>query len=308
MLYVGLGSGKIILSKKMPAGQIMRHHGKGEKMREKEIFNKNNDFQKFEVLKTNRKKRYRYNEFLVEGVRSLNEAVKNNWKIKSFLYDKGNLSDWARDMIARVQTDLNFCLTPDLMKELSGKEDTSELMAVIEMREDRLDTIMLSENPFIVLFDRPSNKGNLGTMIRSCDALGADMLILTGHSVDLYDTDVVVAAMGSFFNLPVIRISDNKMLFEYVNKLRTWYPDFITVGTTAHNAKPIYTANLASPLMLMMGNETMGLNKAFKEYCDLLCTIPMSEKSYATSFNVSCAASILMYEITRQRITKGLGL
>lgn len=283
----------------MPAGQIMRHHGKGEKMREKEIFNKNNDFQKFEVLKTNRKKRYRYNEFLVEGVRSLNEAVKNNWKIKSFLYDKGNLSDWARDMIARVQTDLNFCLTPDLMKELSGKEDTSELMAVIEMREDRLDTIMLSENPFIVLFDRPSNKGNLGTMIRSCDALGADMLILTGHSVDLYDTDVVVAAMGSFFNLPVIRISDNKMLFEYVNKLRTWYPDFITVGTTAHNAKPIYTANLASPLMLMMGNETMGLNKAFKEYCDLLCTIPMSEKSYATSFNVSCAASILMYEITR---------
>lgn len=292
----------------MPAGQIMRHHGKGEKMREKEIFNKNNDFQKFEVLKTNRKKRYRYNEFLVEGVRSLNEAVKNNWKIKSFLYDKGNLSDWARDMIARVQTDLNFCLTPDLMKELSGKEDTSELMAVIEMREDRLDTIMLSENPFIVLFDRPSNKGNLGTMIRSCDALGVDMLILTGHSVDLYDTDVVVAAMGSFFNLPVIRISDNKMLFEYVNKLRTWYPDFITVGTTAHNAKPIYTANLASPLMLMMGNETMGLNKAFKEYCDLLCTIPMSEKSYATSFNVSCAASILMYEITRQRITKGLGL
>lgn len=308
MLYVGPGSGKIILSKKMPAGQIMRHHGKGEKMREKEIFNKNNDFQKFEVLKTNRKKRYRYNEFLVEGVRSLNEAVKNNWKIKSFLYDKGNLSDWARDMIARVQTDLNFCLTPDLMKELSGKEDTSELMAVIEMREDRLDTIMLSENPFIVLFDRPSNKGNLGTMIRSCDALGADMLILTGHSVDLYDTDVVVAAMGSFFNLPVIRISDNKMLFEYVNKLRTWYPDFITVGTTAHNAKPIYTANLASPLMLMMGNETMGLNKSFKEYCDLLCTIPMSEKSYATSFNVSCAASILMYEITRQRITKGLGL
>lgn len=292
----------------MPAGQIMRHHGKGEKMREKEIFNKNNDFQKFEVLKTNRKKRYRYNEFLVEGVRSLNEAVKNNWKIKSFLYDKGNLSDWARDMIARVQTDLNFCLTPDLMKELSGKEDTSELMAVIEMREDRLDTIMLSENPFIVLFDRPSNKGNLGTMIRSCDALGADMLILTGHSVDLYDTDVVVAAMGTFFNLPVIRISDNKMLFEYVNKLRTWYPDFITVGTTAHNAKPIYTANLASPLMLMMGNETMGLNKSFKEYCDLLCTIPMSEKSYATSFNVSCAASILMYEITRQRITKGLGL
>lgn len=56
--------------------------------------------------------------------------------------------------------------------ELSGKEETSELMAVIEMREDKLDNVPLSDHPFIVLFDRPSNRGNLGTMIRSCDALG----------------------------------------------------------------------------------------------------------------------------------------
>ena len=249
-------------------------------MAETKVSNKNNIFQRFEVLKTNRNKRYRYNEFLVEGVRSLNEAVKNNWKIKSFLYDRNNLSDWATDMIRNVST---------------------ELMAVIEMREDSLEYVPLSDNPFIVLFDRPSNKGNLGTMIRSCDALGADLLIITGHAVDLYDPDVVVSAMGSFFNMPVIRISDNNALFAYVDRLKQLYPGFITVGTTAHRESPVYSADLTVPLMLMMGNETMGLNKAFKEYCDLLCTIPMSDKSYASSFNVSCAASILMYEITRQR-------
>lgn len=270
-------------------------------MQEAKVFTKNNIFQKFEVLKTNRNKRYRYHEFFVEGVRSLNEAVRNNWKIKSFVYDKNNLSDWAKDMINKVNTDMNYCLTPELMKELSGKEDTSELMAVIEMREDELEQVTLSDKPFIVLFDRPSNRGNLGTMIRSCDALGVDMLIITGHAVDLYDTDVVVSAMGSFFKLPVIRISDNKALFEYIDKLKKRYTDFTTIGTTAHNEDPVYSINLTSPLMLMMGNETMGLNKTLKEYCDLLCTIPMSENSYATSFNVSCAASILMYEITRQR-------
>ena len=273
-------------------------------MQEAKVFTKNNIFQKFEVLKTNRNKRYRYHEFFVEGVRSLNEAVRNNWKIKSFVYDKNNLSDWAKDMINKVNTDMNYCLTPELMKELSGKEDTSELMAVIEMREDELEQVTLSEKPFIVLFDRPSNRGNLGTMIRSCDALGVDMLIITGHAVDLYDTDVVVSAMGSFFKLPVIRISDNKALFEYIDKLKKRYTDFTTIGTTAHNEDPVYSINLTSPLMLMMGNETMGLNKTLKEYCDLLCTIPMSENSYATSFNVSCAASILMYEITRQRVIK----
>ena len=92
-------------------------------------------------------------------------------KIKNFLYNKDSLSDWAKDMIRSVKTEENYCLTEELLRELSGKTDGSELMAVIEMREDRLEDVKLSENPFIVLFDRPSNKGNLGTMIRSCDAL-----------------------------------------------------------------------------------------------------------------------------------------
>lgn len=270
-------------------------------MKEKYIYSKNNIYQKFEVLKTNRNKRYRYNEFLVEGVRSLKEAVNNHWRIKHFLYNKDSLSDWAKDMIRSVKTEENYCLTEELLKELSGKTDGSELMAVIEMREDCLASIKLSENPFIILFDRPSNKGNLGTMIRSCDALGSDMLIITGHSVDLYDPEVVVSAMGSFFNMPVVRVPDNNLLFEFIDRLKKQYPGFRTIGTTAHKENPVYKVDMTHPLMLMMGNETMGLNKAFKDYCDVLCTIPMSLDSYATSFNVSCAASILMYEISRQR-------
>ncbi|MDE7326018.1 MAG: hypothetical protein K2N63_07070 [Lachnospiraceae bacterium] len=274
-------------------------------MQEIKIYSKNSTYQKFEVLKTNRNKRYRYHEFLVEGVRSLNEAVKNNWEIHSFLYDKTNLSDWAKDMIANTHTKINYCLSAELMRDLSGKEDTSELMAVIGMREDCLREVSLSENPFLVLFDRPSNRGNLGTMIRSCDALGADMLILTGHAVDLYDPDVVVSAMGSFFNMPVVRVEDNRELFSYLADLKHRYPDFTMLGTTAHKEKTIWEADLTVPLMLMMGNETMGLNKAFKDACDILCTIPMAKTSYASSFNVSCAASILMYEVVRQRGGKG---
>lgn len=273
-------------------------------MQETKVNTKNNIFQKFEVLKTNRNKRYRYHEFLVEGVRSLNEAVKNGWAIHSFLYDRANLSDWAKEMIANTKTEMNYCLSAELMQGLSGKEDTSELMAVIGMREDRFEDVPLSETPFLVLFDRPSNRGNLGTMIRSCDALGADMLILTGHAVDLYDPDVVVSAMGSFFNMPVVRVEDNRRLFSYLADLKRRYPGFMVLGTTAHKEKTIWETDLCVPLMLMMGNETMGLNKAFKDACDVLCTIPMAETSYASSFNVSCAASILMYEVVRQRAGK----
>lgn len=265
------------------------------------IFSKNSMYQKFEVLKTNRNKRYKYNEFLIEGVRSLNEAVNNHWKIKSFLYNKNSLSDWARNMINTVSTEQNYCLTLELMQELSEKNDHSELMAIIEMREDCLEQIQLSECPFVVVFDRPSNKGNLGTIIRSCDALGADVLIITGHAVDLYDPEVVVSSMGSFFNMSVVRVVDNTRLFAYIEDLKKRYPKLKVIGTTAHKEKPVYNEDLAQPVIIMIGNETMGLNKLFKGYCDQLCTIPMNEKSYASSFNVGCAASILMYEVNRQR-------
>lgn len=270
-------------------------------MRVVRVSGRDNAFQRFEVLRRNRNKRYKYNEFLVEGVRSLNEAVENGWRIKSFLYNGDSLSRWASEMIEKVDTEVNYWLTAELMDELSGKEDSSELMAVIEMREDRLDSVPLSDNPLIMLFDRPSNKGNLGTMIRSCDGLGADMLIITGHGVDLYDPDVVVAAMGSFFNMPVVRAVDNDALFRYIQELKERYPGFTVLGTTAHQERAAYSLDLTGSLMVMMGNETLGLNRAFKEACDRLCTIPMSQRSYASSFNVSCAASILLYEVARQR-------
>lgn len=272
-----------------------------------DIFTRNNVYQHFQVLKNNRNKRYKYKEFFVEGVRSINKAVEKGWHIKSFIYGKGRLSDWAGSLLRTVRTEGNYCLADALLEELSGKTDTSELMAVLEMKSGRLPDACLSDCPFIVLFDRPSNKGNLGTMIRSCDALGADLLIMTGHSVDLYDPDVITSAMGSFFSLPVARVSNNDELWQFISDIRGRHPGFKLVGTTAHKQEPVYNIDLTAPVMLMVGNETMGLNQAFKERCDILCTIPMSQSSYASSFNVGCAASIMMYELVRQRnMAKGI--
>lgn len=120
------------------------------------------------MLKTNRNKRYKYGEFFVEGVRNINNAVENGWEIVSFLYDGDRkLSDWARDKLAAVRTQVNYALRGDLLAALSGKADTSELLAVVKMRDDDFSRIPLSENPLIALFDRPSNHGNLGTILRS---------------------------------------------------------------------------------------------------------------------------------------------
>lgn len=267
----------------------------------RDIYSRDAVFQKFQVLRTNRNKRHRYGQFLVEGVRNLNQAVANGWSIASFLYPRDReLSGWARGILRDVKTEENFRLSPELMEELSGKEDTSELMAVVDMRKGGAEQFELSGNPLLVLFDRPSNRGNLGTLLRSCDGLGADGLILTGHGVDLYDPEVVTASMGSFFQVPAVHL-ELRDVTAYIDTLRERYPGFRTVGTTAHKQHPVWGEDLAGPVMLLLGNETDGLSYSFKQSCDVLCTIPMAEDGSASSFNVSCAGTVLLYEAVRQR-------
>lgn len=267
----------------------------------REIYSRDAAFQKFQVLKTNRSKRHRYGQFLVEGVRSLNQAAENGWRIDSFIYPRDReLSGWARDMLKRPGEREDYRLSAELMEELSGKEDASELMAVVRMREGGAGRFRLGPSPLLVLFDRPSNRGNLGTLLRSCDGLGADGLILTGHGVDLYDPEVVTAGMGSFFRVPAAQM-ELKDVMEYIAELRERFPGFKTVGTTAHKQRPVWGEDLTGPVMLMLGNETDGLSYGFKESCDVLCTIPMAESGSASSFNVACAGTVLLYEAVRQR-------
>ncbi len=267
----------------------------------REVYVKNNIYQHILVLQTNRKKRNHYKEFVVEGVRNINEAIRNGWEIKYFVCVEGELSIWAKEILKNVKTSGNYRFSKALMKEISGKEDTSELLAVVRMREYALEQIDITANPFWVLFDRPSNKGNLGTLIRSCDALGVDVLILTGHSVDMYDPEVIAATMGTFFSLRIVRLQDNDVLEKIICKVRSRHKDFKLIGSTAHGTRAVFELDLTSPLMLLVGNETRGLSYHLKETCSELCTIPMAETSAASSFNVSCAASIMMYEVMRQR-------
>ena len=232
-------------------------------MKNIKIRSKDAAWQKLEVLKTNRNKRYRYFEFLVEGVRNLNEARANGWEFSSLIYCPDlPLSDWAKAMLREVKTDFNIELTPALMAELSEKDDTSELMAVVKMRPDDPAQIRFHGVPLLALFDRPSNKGNLGTILRTLDSLGADGLILTGHGVDLYDPEVIGASMGSFFHVPAVRIPKHDDLAAYLESLRAQYGSLSVLGTTAHAEKPLWDCDLTVPTLFMIGCETDGLSAA----------------------------------------------
>jgi TrmH family RNA methyltransferase len=184
------------------------------------------------------------------------------------------------------------------MSELSGKEDASELIAVMEMPPDDLDRIPPRADMVVVVFDRPTNKGNLGTMIRTCDALGCHGLIVTGHAVDLYDPETVRASMGSLFHLPVVRLPSHNELLTWISSVKRGHPGLQLVGSSARGAVPLPQCAFSRPAVLLIGNETMGLSRNYKDRCDVLVSIPMSANSSASSLNVACAASILVYAMT----------
>jgi len=270
------------------------------------IHTKNATFQKFIVLKTNRNKRHKYGEFFVEGVRNINEAIDTGWQFASFIYSFDRpLSHWAQNIVQTVPTDVNYELPQHLMAELSDKEETSELLAVIKMAS-AAEKQNSSTSPIFVLFDRPSNKGNLGTVLRSCECFGVSEFVITGHSVDIYDADVIKSSTGAFFRVPFLQLTDNISIDAYIANLKSQHTRLVVVGTTPHTEIAASGVDLTVPVLLFLGNETDGLNRHLTEKCDCVVTIPMSARAVTESLNVSCAASILLYEISRQRGVGGI--
>lgn len=257
---------------------------------------RNNIYQRVMVLKTNRYKRNDYQEFFVEGVHNIRLALKYGWQVKHWIAKEGSLSSWAKEMLATVETEGNYCFSDELMREITERTDGSELTAVFKMRRQ---TVEPSENPFIILFDRPSRKGNLGTILRSADAFGCDGVIVTGHGVDVYDPEVLSASMGSFFAVKTERLDSNREIEERLRGLKARFPGLSLVATAETGSVSIRDYDFTKPTVLLLGNEADGLSRFYLDISDASVRIPMVGE--ATSFNVANAASIFMYEAFTQR-------
>lgn len=264
------------------------------------IYSKNDNFQILNALKTNREKRNKLG-FLFEGVRNINNALQYGWKINAFLYSPDRkLSEWAKQVLGASQAGTHYELSVEVLAELSNKDESSELMAIAEIPKDDFARIAPKANPLIILFDRPSSRGNLGTLIRTCDALGVDGLVVTGHAVDVYDPETVSATTGSLFSLPVVRASAHEELVQWMDAMKRTYPNLQIVGTDEKGKESMHAHDFTKPTMLFAGNETHGLSAALRALTDTTVNIPMKGGS-ASSLNVAVATSMVIGEINRQR-------
>lgn len=249
-----------------------------------------------EVKGLNKKRdRFKKGLYFIEGIRLVEDSIESNESIEYILYsDRLHETLEGRKLFDRLKDNFKYYkINHDLFREISDTESPQGILAVIRMKKFTLEDIT-KEKSFIVFLDRLQDPGNMGTIIRSADALGASGIIVSKGSVDIYNPKVVRSTMGSLFHLPIIQVKES---VETIAKLKDL--GVKVLATSVEKAKYCYDTDLTEKILIIIGNEGNGISDELFKISDESIIIPMEGKS--ESLNVAMASSIIMYEVLRQR-------
>ena len=257
---------------------------------------------RFKSLRSLRLRKYRQREglFFIEGIRIVEEALTAGAPVETLVYAPDLLvSDRARAIVERLDPARCLALSGDLFHALSGRDAPQGIAATVRFTDPALSEIPLVDDLLVIVAYQLRDPGNLGTIIRTADAVGATGVVVVEPSVDLYDPGAVRATMGSLFALPIVRLADEAVLSRWFDDVRATGVPLQVVASSAHATQLHFEADYRRPLALLVGSERRGLPQAVRERADIQVRLPMSGR--ATSLNVAAATAALVYEIVRQR-------
>ncbi len=224
--------------------------------------------------------------FLVEGIHHVGEVIEAGWNVVDILYAPDTLtSSFAHDLISRL-TSAPQPVTSQVMASLADKENPQGILAVVRQKQTRLSE--LSQVVNAVALVSPQDPGNVGTILRTMDAVGVDALFLLDGGVELYHPSVVRSSMGTLFWKPVVQTSfDHFVQWAREKKCQL-------IGTSARGDVEYHTLIPQKPWVLVLGNEQKGLSREQMDACDVTVSMPM--KGRVSSLNLSVAAGVLLYQ------------
>lgn len=244
-------------------------------------------------IKKLNKKRYRaeHGQFLIEGFRFVEEALKSTFKVPYIFISETSLDKYRSFGIEKlIQHDTKVnCIKASLLKELCNTENPQGILAVVNNKKVEIE----NKEGFYVLVDKVQDPGNMGTIIRSAHATGALGVIITKGTVDVYNDKTLRSTMGSIFNIPVIEDEN----FEVVKDLKK--NGFKLLVSSLDTENNFYDLDLTSKVIISVGNEGNGISEELYELNDEKVKIPMP--GGAESLNAAVAASVMMYEAVRQK-------
>jgi len=238
-----------------------------------------------------RKVRQETGLFLVEGIHHVGAAIEAGWTVDALLYAPDMLvSEYGLKMV-KEQTILGMhcvAVATDVFISLAEKDNPQGILAVVRQKRMSMEDVDVDGFDWGVAVLSPQDPGNLGSILRSIDAVGADGLIELDGGVDPYHPSAVRASMGTMFHKPVIQASFDE--FIHWGKRN----GFQIIGTSAHAQNGYRTLQgSAHKAMLLLGSEQKGLSPEQMAVCDRAVSIPMLGK--ASSLNLSVAAGVLLY-------------
>jgi len=247
---------------------------------------------KYKYIKSllQKKARQKNGEFTVEGIKSVRDAIGAGWEISMIAVSESFSDEQCFDYPENVPV---YRIPDNMFAALCDTETPQGIMAVLKMRSSAEFRSDMSK--VYIYCDSVSDPGNLGTIIRTADAIGAGGVLLSGGCVDIYAPKTIRATMGSFFHIDVWESFDYEMLAEMK---KSGYK--IVSGALIENSITHIECDMTVPVVIVVGNEANGVSEAVLGMSDECVKIPIV--GMAESLNVSVAAGVLMYEALRQRM------
>jgi len=237
--------------------------------------------------------------FMAEGLKLVIDALDLGWTIRTLVFSKSGLGNTAVEKAAArtvAAGGLVLEVNDKVLGAITRRENPQMVVGVFEQRWTALADVKPSGNDVWVALDRVRDPGNLGTVIRTVDAVGAKGIILVGDTTDPFAVETVRATMGSIFAVPLVRAGDQAFL--------SWRKGFsgLVAGTHLKGSVDYRSVDYrGKPVVLVMGNEQQGLPTHLAETCDRLVRIPQAGR--ADSLNLAVATGVMLYEVRRSALS-----
>jgi TrmH family RNA methyltransferase len=245
-----------------------------------------------------KKFRDQQNAFLAEGLKLVIDALDLGWTIRTLVFAKSGKGNPAVEKTAArtvASGGLVLEVSEKVLSAITRRDNPQMVVGVFAQRWTALKDIRPKGDDVWVALDRVRDPGNLGTIIRTADAVGARGVILVGETTDPFSIETVRATMGSVFAVPVARTDVASFL-----QWRRGFPGLV-VGTHLKGAADYRTIDYGGrPVLLLMGNEQQGLPDELAAACDRLLRIPQAGR--ADSLNLAVATGVALYEIRRKAL------
>ena len=242
-----------------------------------------------------KKFRDQQNAFLAEGLKLIIDALDLGWSIRTLVFAKTGLGNPAVEKVAArtvAAGGLVLEVNEKVLSAITRRDNPQMVVGVFAQKYLPLKEVRPAGDDVWVALDRVRDPGNLGTVIRTVDAVGAKGLILIGDTTDPFSVETVRATMGSVFAVPVVRAT--------VNEFLDWRRNFrgLVAGTHLKGAVDYRSVDYAGrPVLLLMGNEQQGLPDDLAAACDRLLRIPQAGR--ADSLNLAVATGVVLFEVRR---------